>query len=105
MPLVRHAVIASSFGLRFKVRGYFPTAARAHRSTSGAPVVMRVVEPGPALAASAAYAASAAPAGNRWSRKSANFLSSLVRCASNQRWRNANGAEFDANPLVFFSMN
>jgi S1-C subfamily serine protease len=42
MPVVRHAVIASSFGLRFKGEGYFLTDARTHRGTSGAPVVMRV---------------------------------------------------------------
>jgi len=41
MPVVRHAVIASSFGLRFKGEGYFLTDARTHRGTSGAPVVMR----------------------------------------------------------------
>jgi S1-C subfamily serine protease len=45
MPVVRHAVIASSFGLRFKGEGYFLTDARTHRGTSGAPVVMRQ-EPG-----------------------------------------------------------
>jgi len=45
MPVVRHAVIASSFGLRFKGQGYFLTDARTHRGTSGAPVVMRVTEP------------------------------------------------------------
>ncbi len=45
MPVVRHAVIASSFGLRFQGMGYFLTDARTHRGTSGAPVVMRVVEP------------------------------------------------------------
>lgn len=50
MPVVRQAVIASSFGLRFKGRGYFLTDARMHRGTSGAPVVMRVSEPEPALA-------------------------------------------------------
>jgi S1-C subfamily serine protease len=50
MPVVRHAVIASSFGLRFKGQGYFLTDARTHRGTSGAPVVMRVVEPSPAQA-------------------------------------------------------
>ena len=44
------SVIAVSFALRFKGQGYFPTDARAHRGTSGAPVVMRVVEAGPALA-------------------------------------------------------
>ena len=42
MPVVRHAVTASSFGLRFKGEGYFLTDARTHRGTSGAPVVMRV---------------------------------------------------------------
>lgn len=47
MPVVRHAVIASSFGLRFNGQGYFLTDARTHRGTSGAPVVMRVAEPNP----------------------------------------------------------
>jgi hypothetical protein len=42
MPVVRHAVIASSFGLRFEGQGYFLTDARTHRGTSGAPVVMRI---------------------------------------------------------------
>ena len=42
MPVVRHAVIASAFGLRFRGQGYFLTDARTHRGTSGAPVVMRV---------------------------------------------------------------
>jgi S1-C subfamily serine protease len=41
MPVVRHAVLASSFGLRFQGQGYFLTDARTHRGTSGAPVVMR----------------------------------------------------------------
>jgi S1-C subfamily serine protease len=45
MPVVRHAVVASSFGLRFQGEGYFLTDARTHRGTSGAPVVMRVSEP------------------------------------------------------------
>jgi Trypsin-like peptidase domain len=40
LPVVRHAVIASSFGLRFQGLGYFLTDARTHRGTSGAPVVM-----------------------------------------------------------------
>lgn len=44
LPVVRHAVIASSFGLRFQGQGYFLTDARTHRGTSGAPVVMRVSE-------------------------------------------------------------
>jgi S1-C subfamily serine protease len=47
MPVVRHAVIASSFGLRFKGQGYFLTDARTHRGTSGAPVVMRLAQPSP----------------------------------------------------------
>ena len=42
MPVVRHAVVASSFGLRFQGEGYFLTDARTHRGTSGAPVVMRL---------------------------------------------------------------
>jgi len=40
LPVVRQAVIASSFGLRFQGAGYFLTDARTHRGTSGAPVVM-----------------------------------------------------------------
>jgi hypothetical protein len=42
MPVVRHAVLASSFSLRFQGEGYFLTDARTHRGTSGAPVVLRV---------------------------------------------------------------
>ena len=42
MPVVRQAIIASSFGLRFQGMGYFLTDARTHRGTSGAPVVMRL---------------------------------------------------------------
>ncbi len=45
LPVVRHAVIASSFGLRFQGHGYFLTDARTHRGTSGAPVVMRAATP------------------------------------------------------------
>lgn len=41
LPVVRHAAIASSFGIRFQGQGYFLTDARTHRGTSGAPVVMR----------------------------------------------------------------
>jgi S1-C subfamily serine protease len=41
LPVVRQAVIASSFGLRFQGLGSFLTDARMHRGTSGAPVVMR----------------------------------------------------------------
>ncbi len=44
MPVARHAVIASSFGLRFQGQSYFLTDARTHRGTSGAPVVMRAPE-------------------------------------------------------------
>jgi S1-C subfamily serine protease len=42
LPVVRQAVIASSFGMRFQGQGYFLTDARTHRGTSGAPVVMRL---------------------------------------------------------------
>ena len=49
MPVVRHAAVASSYGLRFQGEGYFLTDARTHRGTSGAPVVMRVADPQPAL--------------------------------------------------------
>jgi S1-C subfamily serine protease len=41
LPVVRQAIIASSFGLRFQGKGYFLTDARMHRGTSGAPVVWR----------------------------------------------------------------
>jgi S1-C subfamily serine protease len=41
LPVVRQALIASAFGIRFQGRGYFLTDARTHRGTSGAPVVMR----------------------------------------------------------------
>jgi S1-C subfamily serine protease len=44
MPVVRHAVVASSFGLRFQGQGCFLTDARTHRGTSGAPVVMRALD-------------------------------------------------------------
>ena len=46
MPVVRQAIVASSFGLRFQGHGYFLTDARTHRGSSGAPVVIRVAEPG-----------------------------------------------------------
>lgn len=45
MPVVRHAVIASSFGLRFQGAGYFLTDGRTHRGSSGSPVVMRRAGP------------------------------------------------------------
>jgi hypothetical protein len=41
LPVVRQALIASSFGLRFQGHGFFLTDARTHRGTSGSPVVMR----------------------------------------------------------------
>lgn len=41
MPVVRHAALASSFGLRFQGEGYFLTDARTHSGTSGAPVVIK----------------------------------------------------------------
>ena len=50
MPVVRHAVVASSFGLRFQGNGYFLTDARTHRGTSGAPVVLRVADTDSVLA-------------------------------------------------------
>jgi hypothetical protein len=42
LPVVRQAVIASSFGIRFQGLGYFLTDAHLHRGTSGAPVVARM---------------------------------------------------------------
>lgn len=42
LPVVRQAVIASAFGIRFQGQGYFLTDAQMHRGTSGAPVVARV---------------------------------------------------------------
>ncbi|MFZ2974809.1 MAG: serine protease [Ferribacterium limneticum] len=47
-PVVRHAIIASSFGLRFQGEGFFLTDARTHRGSSGAPVVMRIAKTKPA---------------------------------------------------------
>ncbi|WP_020406287.1 S1 family peptidase [Hahella ganghwensis] len=41
-PVVRHAIVASSYGLRFQGKGYFLTDGRMHRGSSGAPVAMRV---------------------------------------------------------------
>ena len=49
LPVVRQAVIASSFGLRFQGSGYFLTDARTHRGSSGAPVVMRDPSTNPQL--------------------------------------------------------
>lgn len=44
LPVVRQAVVASSFGFRFKGQGYFLTDARTHRGTSGAPVVAKSLD-------------------------------------------------------------
>ena len=41
LPVVRHSVVASAFGLRFQGLGYFLNDARTHRGISGAAVVMR----------------------------------------------------------------
>ncbi|MET0542146.1 MAG: serine protease [Variovorax sp.] len=49
LPVVRQAVVASSFGIRFQGQGFFLTDARTHRGTSGAPVVMRIPTGGGAL--------------------------------------------------------
>lgn len=49
LPVVRQALIASSFGLRFQGQGCFLTDARTHRGTSGAPVVMRDADNDPQL--------------------------------------------------------
>jgi len=42
LPVVRQAVIASAFGIRFQGHGYFLTDAQMHRGSSGAPVVVRL---------------------------------------------------------------
>ncbi len=44
LPVVRHAINASSFALRFQGNGYFLTDSRTHRGTSGAAVVMRAAD-------------------------------------------------------------
>lgn len=41
LPVLRHAVMASPYGIRFQGQGYFLTDARTHRGISGAPVVTR----------------------------------------------------------------
>jgi S1-C subfamily serine protease len=45
LPVMRQAVIASAFSIRFQGQGYFLTDAQMHRGTSGAPVVARVTTP------------------------------------------------------------
>ena len=49
MPVVRQAIVASSFSFRFQGQGYFLTDARTHSGTSGAPVVMRATPEHPEL--------------------------------------------------------
>jgi S1-C subfamily serine protease len=44
LPVMRHAIIASSFSLRFQGYGYFLTDSLLHRGASGSPVVMRTTE-------------------------------------------------------------
>ena len=51
LPVVRHAIAASSFGFRFQGQGFFLTDARTHRGTSGAPVVMQDPAPNEATQA------------------------------------------------------
>jgi hypothetical protein len=46
LPVVRHAVVASPFGIRFQGQGFFLTDARTHRGSSGAAVVVRDPAPG-----------------------------------------------------------
>ncbi|MBI5276451.1 MAG: trypsin-like peptidase domain-containing protein [Burkholderiales bacterium] len=41
LPVVRHAIVASWFGVRFQGEGYFLTDGRMHRGSSGSPVIMR----------------------------------------------------------------
>lgn len=41
LPVVRHAIVASSYGLRFQGDGFFLTDARTHRGLSGSAVVIR----------------------------------------------------------------
>ncbi|MEZ5450846.1 MAG: serine protease [Thiolinea sp.] len=41
LPVMRHAIVASSFSLRFQGNGYFLTDSLLHRGSSGSPVVMR----------------------------------------------------------------
>jgi len=47
LPVVRQAVVASAYGLRFQGHGSFLNDGRTHRGTRGAPVVMRAGEVAP----------------------------------------------------------
>jgi S1-C subfamily serine protease len=51
LPVLRHAVIASPYGIRFQGQGFFLTDARTHRGTSGAAVVMQASDANEATAA------------------------------------------------------
>lgn len=42
LPVARLAIIASAFGVRFQRQGYFLTDGRAHRGSSGNPVLTKV---------------------------------------------------------------
>jgi len=42
LPVARHAIVASAFGVRFQREGYFLTDGRTHRGSSGSPVLMKV---------------------------------------------------------------
>jgi len=42
LPVARHAIISSAFGIRFQRQGYFLTDGRTHRGSSGSPVLMKV---------------------------------------------------------------
>jgi hypothetical protein len=46
LPVVRQAVVASAFGMRFQGSGCFLTDARLHRGASGSPVVARASKRG-----------------------------------------------------------
>ncbi|KQT07556.1 S1 family peptidase [Ramlibacter sp. Leaf400] len=46
LPVARHAIIASAFGVRFQRQGYFLTDGRAHRGSSGSPVLMKCAADG-----------------------------------------------------------
>lgn len=49
LPVVRQAVIASSFGVRFQGEAQFLTDARTHRGSSGGPVVLHDPQGDPGL--------------------------------------------------------
>lgn len=48
LPMVRHATVASVYGLPFKGSRYFVTDARLHRGASGSPVIAKLTKPGAA---------------------------------------------------------